>query len=192
MEIELYNHLKKNPIHFRFSEPDDYGNRLISATSGELLLAEERFDVSDLDGAKAFLKSAASCLPAGETDERIDTVYDAYQAAVRKLPKLSSMARQRNPIRQHHTPREIIPAKPFPVRVLPGIVGEYVCEAAAAIGCCVSFLALPVLACLARAIGNKRVIRLKRSWCEPAILWVPSSGKAVRTNHQHSQRRRRY
>jgi Protein of unknown function (DUF3987) len=75
-------------------------------------------------------------------------------------------------------PRQTISAKPFPVHVLPGAVGEFVCEAAAAIGCCVSFVALPVLACLARAIGNKRVIRLKRSWIEPAILWAAIIGKS--------------
>ncbi|MCC7085286.1 MAG: DUF3987 domain-containing protein [Pirellulales bacterium] len=76
------------------------------------------------------------------------------------------------------TPKHIAPYVPFPVEVLPGIVGTFVAEAAAAIGCDASFVALPALACLARAIGNKRVIQLKRTWHEPAIVWAAIVGKS--------------
>ena len=47
-----------------------------------------------------------------------------------------------------------------------------------AIGCDASFIALPLLGCLARAIGNKRVIRLKKTWTEPAIVWAAIIGKS--------------
>jgi Protein of unknown function (DUF3987) len=67
--------------------------------------------------------------------------------------------------------RELVAAQPFPVHVLPGAIGKFVGEAASAIGCAVSFIALGTLVCLAQAIGNKRVIHLKRTWTEPAILW---------------------
>ena len=67
---------------------------------------------------------------------------------------------------------------PFPVNALPAAVGKFVQEAADAIGCDSSFVALPTLACLARVIGNKRVIRLKRTWAEPAILWMAIVGKS--------------
>lgn len=70
------------------------------------------------------------------------------------------------------------PYKPFPVHTLPGLVGDYVQAASKAIGCDASFIALPTLACLARAIGNKRVIRLKRSWIEPPIIWAAIIGKS--------------
>ena len=60
--------------------------------------------------------------------------------------------------------------EPFPVHVLPSPVGDYVHAASKAIGCDPSFIALPVLAGLSRAIGNGRVIRLKRTWTEPAII----------------------
>ncbi|MCC7085583.1 MAG: DUF3987 domain-containing protein [Pirellulales bacterium] len=80
--------------------------------------------------------------------------------------------------KQIHRPVEIVPYQIFPVEVLPGIVGTFVAEAAAAIGCDASFVALPTLACLARAIGNKRVIRLKRTWQEPAIVWAAIVGKS--------------
>ena len=49
---------------------------------------------------------------------------------------------------------------------------------AKAIGCDPSFIALPLLACLARAIGNKRVIRLKRTWTEPVNIWAAIVAKS--------------
>ena len=75
-------------------------------------------------------------------------------------------------------PVAIEAGQPFPVAALPGVVGEYVCAAAAAIGCDPSYIALPLLGCMARAIGNKRVIRLKRTWTEPAIIWAAIIGKS--------------
>ena len=48
----------------------------------------------------------------------------------------------------------IVAYQPFPIDVLPGVVGSFVREAGTAIGCDASFIALPLLACLARAIGN--------------------------------------
>jgi hypothetical protein len=57
-------------------------------------------------------------------------------------------------------------------------VGAFVEAASTAIGCDASFIALPLLACLARAIGNRRVIRLKRTWHEPAVIWSTIVGKS--------------
>lgn len=68
--------------------------------------------------------------------------------------------------------------RPFPTEVLPGIVGEYVVAASSAIGCDPSFIAMPLLGCLARAIGNSRVIRLKLTWTEPPIIWGAIIGKS--------------
>lgn len=73
---------------------------------------------------------------------------------------------------------ETVGALPFPIEALPGPVGKFVAAAAEAIGCDPSFVALPLLACLARAIGNKRVIRLKRTWTEPAIIWAAIIGRS--------------
>lgn len=90
----------------------------------------------------------------------------------------------------------IEPYTPFPVAALPAAVAPFVAAAASAIGCDPSFVALPLLACLARAIGNKRVIRLKRTWTEPAILWAAIVGKsgthktpAIQTAMQFLQRK---
>ena len=84
------------------------------------------------------------------------------------------------------------PYKPFPVSILPAAVGNFVDAASCAIGCDASFVALPLLGCLARAIGNKRVIRLKRTWTEPAIIWAQSSVNPARLKHRRYKRRLRF
>jgi len=66
----------------------------------------------------------------------------------------------------------------FPDHTLPGPVGDFVRAAAEAIGCDFSYISLPLLACLGRAIGNKRAIRLKRTWMELAIIWAVIIGKS--------------
>ncbi|MGE3241373.1 MAG: DUF3987 domain-containing protein [Pirellulales bacterium] len=62
--------------------------------------------------------------------------------------------------------------KPFPVAALPPVLARYVREASASIGCDPSFVAMPLLASVAVAIGNKRVVQLKKGWTEPAIIWT--------------------
>jgi len=66
----------------------------------------------------------------------------------------------------------ILPYLPFPVDALPEPVRSFATKAARALGCDVSFVALPLLAGLASAIGNTRRIQLKRGWTEPAIVWA--------------------
>ncbi len=68
--------------------------------------------------------------------------------------------------------------RPFPDHALPGPVRDYVLGASKAIGCDPAFVALPLLASLARAIGTRRVIRLKNTWTEPAIIWAAIIGKS--------------
>lgn len=67
---------------------------------------------------------------------------------------------------------------PFPVDVLPEPVRSYVAAGAKAIGCEASYIALPILAALASAIGNTHRLRLKRSWTEPAIVWTAIVGES--------------
>jgi DNA polymerase I-like protein with 3'-5' exonuclease and polymerase domains len=61
--------------------------------------------------------------------------------------------------------------RPFPVEALPEPIRTFVVQGAAAIGCDVAYLALPALSVAASLIGNSRVIRLKRNWYEPAVVW---------------------
>ena len=69
------------------------------------------------------------------------------------------------------TARTVPPYIPFPIWTLPESVRKFVLATAAAIGCDVAFVALPILAALARVIGNRRKIGLKSTWSEPAIIW---------------------
>ena len=66
----------------------------------------------------------------------------------------------------------------FPTDVLPEPVLSYVRNGARALGCDESYIALPLLSALAMAVGNSRRIQLKRSWCEPAILWTAIVGES--------------
>lgn len=61
---------------------------------------------------------------------------------------------------------------PFPVTALPHPISTFVAEAAEAIGCDPSSVALPLLSALASAIGTTRSIQLKRGWAEPPIIWT--------------------
>jgi DNA polymerase I-like protein with 3'-5' exonuclease and polymerase domains len=62
--------------------------------------------------------------------------------------------------------------RPFPIEALPAPLAEYVRQGALALGCDPVYLALPALAAVASAIGNTRVIRLKRTWVEPSVVWA--------------------
>ncbi len=67
---------------------------------------------------------------------------------------------------------------PFPTAPLPEPIRRFVLAEAKAIGCDASYIALPLLSALASAIGNTRVIQLKRGWCEPAIVWTAIVGES--------------
>jgi hypothetical protein len=72
-----------------------------------------------------------------------------------------------------------VPAfKPFPADVLPDPIRGFVTQAAKAIGCDASYIALPLLSGLASAIGNTHRIALKRGWTEPAIVWTAIVGES--------------
>jgi Protein of unknown function (DUF3987)/Primase C terminal 2 (PriCT-2) len=80
------------------------------------------------------------------------------------------------PAKTKRRPVPLEPYKPFPVEVLPEPVRSFTAEASTAIGCDPSFVGLPTLACLSRAIGNTRTILLKRDWQEPSIVWAATVG----------------
>jgi hypothetical protein len=67
--------------------------------------------------------------------------------------------------------RALPPFRPFPTEALPSPLRQYVTQTARAIGCDPCYVALPALAAVASAVGNQRVLRLKRSWYEVAVIW---------------------
>ncbi len=68
--------------------------------------------------------------------------------------------------------------QPFPIEVAPKLVRDFVIAASKALGCDSAYIALPLLAVLASAIGNARRIRLKHSWREPCIIWAVVVGES--------------
>ncbi len=70
------------------------------------------------------------------------------------------------------------PFVPFPVDTLPEPIRGFVRAGAKAIGCCPSYIALPLLTAVAAALGNTRRIKLKRGWTAPAILWCAIVGES--------------
>ncbi|MFG0319483.1 MAG: DUF3987 domain-containing protein [Planctomycetota bacterium JB042] len=69
-------------------------------------------------------------------------------------------------------PRAARPFRPFPTAALPAPLDEYVPEQAAALGVDEAYVAAPLLATLAAAIGSSRILRIKKDWTVPSILWV--------------------
>lgn len=74
--------------------------------------------------------------------------------------------------------RDVPGFTPFPANVLPEPILGFVTQAAKAIGCDESYVALPLLSGLASAIGNTHRIGLKRGWTEPAIVWTAIVGES--------------
>lgn len=70
------------------------------------------------------------------------------------------------------------PWKSFPIETFPEPVRGFIVASSKAIGCDPSYIALPMLACLGRAVGNRRTICLKRGWEEPAVFWATMIGKS--------------
>jgi hypothetical protein len=75
-------------------------------------------------------------------------------------------------------PKPIAPFVPFPTEALPSPIREYVESVANSIRCCPSFVALPLLASLAAAVGGSRSLRVKPTWIVPAILWAATVGES--------------
>src|SRR5207248_1111663 len=68
--------------------------------------------------------------------------------------------------------RHIEPYQAFPIESLPAPIAEYVRHGARALGCDPAYLALPALAMVAGLIGYTRVLRLKKTWRAPCVLWT--------------------
>lgn len=75
------------------------------------------------------------------------------------------------PAKRRRNYRRVAPYQPFPVETLPQPLREFVVQQSLALGCDPAYVALPVMAATASAIGNTRVIRLKRGWDEPSVIW---------------------
>jgi len=116
--------------------------------------------------ASAAIRARRAQLPRAEDraktareDYVIKTVHNAYSKVGPRIPTT-----ERSP--------PLPPFRPFPVDALPEPIRSFVIEGAAALGCDPSYIALPLLAALAAAVGNSRRIGPKRGWSEPSVLWT--------------------
>jgi hypothetical protein len=70
------------------------------------------------------------------------------------------------------TPSPVVSASPlFPTDALPKTLARLVAEGAAAIGCPPDGIALAAITNLSGAVGNARVIQLKKGWTEGATIY---------------------
>ena len=65
---------------------------------------------------------------------------------------------------------------PFPAKMLPSPLNEFVLSSSEATGCDPAYMALPLIAACSQAIGSTRRVGLKNSWSEPAIVWTAIVG----------------
>ena len=118
---------------------------------------------------------------AGELRRQVEALADEAAAFNPAVPtRIESVY---NPDTDRFEPREqrttrIERFQPFPTDALPEPIRGFVVAGAKAIGCDSSYLALPMLAALAAAIGNTRRIQLKRGWSAPAIIWTAIVGES--------------
>ncbi len=92
------------------------------------------------------------------------------------LEIIEQLVREAPPFNAPQTSSEVRPFQPFPSSVLPEPFRTLIVDGSQAIECDPSYIALPLLAAAAAAIGNTHRIQLKRGWAEPAILWTAIVG----------------
>lgn len=66
--------------------------------------------------------------------------------------------------------------RPFPVHALPPVLREFVVEVAHSVDCDPAFAALPALVVAGAAVGSALVVRPKRGYEQPPLLWLCTVG----------------
>lgn len=66
----------------------------------------------------------------------------------------------------------VAPPAPFPLDALPGVLRDFIREAAEALPCPPDFVGVPLLSVLGAAIGAGRVLEVKPGWREAPRLWT--------------------
>lgn len=124
-----------------------------------------------------------SCQPPWSEKEMLHKLEDAAKQSgpVGRLlqdsrpPQPNRTANRREPDSQGST-SEVkgteIEFVPFPIDSLPEPVRTFVIETAESMRCDPCFIAIPLIAALAAAIGNSRRVRLKNRWTEPCVFWL--------------------
>lgn len=113
----------------------------------------------------------------GDIVEWIDAYGDAAEPDELRR-QMETMADAAKPV-ELIRPEPAMPSwQPFPVDALPEPIAGLIRAGSKALGCALSYVALPLLAGLASAIGATRRIKLKASWTEPAVIWAAIVGES--------------
>jgi hypothetical protein len=86
------------------------------------------------------------------------------------------LARPSGPGGRDPSPPPVPDYRPFPVHALPPVVREFVQEVAESVGCDPAFAALPALVVAGAAVGAALVVRPKRGYEQPPLLWLCAVG----------------
>jgi len=73
---------------------------------------------------------------------------------------------------------DVMPYTPPPLRLLPPELQDYVLAASEALAVDVSYIFLPLLPALGTAIGNSRIVQLKRGFVQPPVVWTAIIGRS--------------
>lgn len=117
--------------------------------------------------ARQAIEWSQRCSPPMAEDEVLKIVSDFAS----KQPASSAAATRSAGPAPTRTLPPAPPWSPFPIECLPQPIREYVQASSESLGSDPAQVATAILPALAGAIGNSRVIRLKRTWIEPAVLW---------------------
>ena len=112
----------------------------------------------------------------GETAEIVSRASDELQGILASAGNGSALKPGKKGLSLPLPPE--VSAKPFPVDTLPEPLSGLVRAGSKALGCDPSYIALPLLAGLASAVGATRRIRLKSDWVEPCVLWAAIVGES--------------
>lgn len=107
-------------------------------------------------------------LDGGSQNEKNTTVLDKTPKNIEKNEVLSRIDSRKS---RKTTIPERLAYVPFPSKELPKPLADYIEQLSEEMCCDASFVALPLLAGLAAAIGNRATLRLRKSWRVPSVLW---------------------
>jgi hypothetical protein len=121
--------------------------------------------------AENAIMARAQCL--GLTAEDVNDLPRQIRNAFGKArtPIGSAVAQWVGPGEQTVTPELVEEWEPFPVDVLPEPLRSFVTETTEIMSADPALVAVPLLAAVAGAVGNRRAIEVRPGWIEPAVLW---------------------
>jgi hypothetical protein len=137
--------------------------------NGEPLLRVFTSNAAPLAEGRAYGKFAVYTLLHHDGDFKAAARELAQQGYGDRRPR--ETPREPATARPARKPRLLRPYQPFPLTALPEPIKSFCGETATALNADPAFVALPALAAVAACIGGSRIVRLKKGWSEPSVIW---------------------